>query len=62
VASWGFLEAFWTFWGLSMQYHKQGSQQEAQKSFKEALRKVQKISGQKFRNTFVGILEETIIS
>ena len=29
---------------------------------KEAPRKVQKISGQKSRNHFVGILEETIIS
>jgi hypothetical protein len=32
------------------------------KSFQEAHRKVQKTSGQKSINNFVGILEETIIS
>ena len=48
------MEGLWASWGLSMQYHKQGSLQEAPKSFQEAPRKVQKISGQKFRNNFVG--------
>jgi hypothetical protein len=32
------------------------------KRFQEAPRKVQKISGQKSRNNYVGILEETINS
>ena len=57
----GFLEAFWASWGLSIQYHKQGILQEAPKSFQEAPRKVQKISGQKSRNNFVGIFVQTII-
>ena len=39
----GFLEAFWAFWGLSIQYHKQGSLQKAPKSFQEAPRKVKKM-------------------
>jgi hypothetical protein len=33
---------------------------EASKSFQEAPRKVQKISGQKFRINFVGFLEEVL--
>ena len=32
------------------------------KTFQEAPRKLQKFSGQKSRNNFVGILEETVIS
>jgi hypothetical protein len=47
--------------GLRFQYHKQGSLQEAPKSFQEAPRNVQKISGQKSRNNFVGIFVQTII-
>ena len=41
--------------------YKQGSLQEAPKSFQEALRKVQKMPGQKSRNNYVGIFVQTII-
>ena len=54
------MEALWAAWGLSMKYHKQGSLQEASKSFQEAPRKVQKISLQKFRNNFVGNFVQTM--
>ena len=44
------------------EYHKQGSLQEAPKSFQEAPRKVKKNSGQKSRNNFVAFLEEVLTS
>ena len=56
----GFLDNFWAFGGLSIQYHKQESLQEAPKSFQEAPRKVQNISGQKSRNNFVDIFVQTM--
>ena len=53
-----FLRASWKLFGLSGDLV---SLQEAPKSFQEAPRKVQKISGQKSRNNFVGIFVITII-
>ena len=66
VASWGLPGIFlWLHRDLVSKlinkevYRKPtGSLQEAPKSFQEAPRKLQKISGQKSGNNFVGILEE----
>jgi hypothetical protein len=61
VASWGLPGSFLSFLGdlVSNIINKdEGSLKEAPKSFQEAPRKLQKNSGQKSGNNFVGILEE----
>ena len=60
----GFLEASWKLFELpgDLVSNIINKEAEAPKSFQEAPRKVKKISGQKSRNNFIGILDETIIS
>ena len=64
-------EIFWTFVGASWKLFEAScrlpyswyyllSPQEAEKASREAPRKVQKISGQKYRNNSVGFLEEVL--
>ena len=57
-----FLEAFLGFLQASLFMMLLTKSPGSPKSFQEPPRKLQKISRQKFRNNFVGILVETIIS
>jgi hypothetical protein len=53
---------FGLYWNLIGNIMNKEAHRKPKKSFQEALRELQKISGQKSRNNFVGILGETKFS